>query len=171
MITLTKTRPKAEFCVRKRIFDFQKGRFAVRILKILKPIRMLVTFFHHMYNNVQPVPSVPSNSAFGLVFVRVITGPRRDIVVAQSLKCTVQSAQFKPPTIGFFFSSLPFYSLFYYQNFLALKILAEFYMLPKIEKNTRFYDFFLANKILALILKFPRVQNTRKLIAFLLSHV
>ena len=31
-------------------------------------------------------------------FVRVITGPRRDIVVAQSLKCTVQSAQLKPPT-------------------------------------------------------------------------
>ena len=40
---------RAEFCIRKRIFEFQKGRWNIRILKILKPIRMLVTSFDNIY--------------------------------------------------------------------------------------------------------------------------
>ena len=45
-----------------------------------------------------PVPPVPSNSALRASLCRCwVAGPRRDIVVAQSLKCTVQSAQLKPP--------------------------------------------------------------------------
>ena len=51
------------------------------------------------WSPVQPVPPLPSNSALRASLCRCwVAGPRRDIVVAQSLKCTVQSAQLKPPT-------------------------------------------------------------------------
>ena len=47
----------------------------------------------HQKSTVRPIKLGPSGLG-----VRVITGPLRDIVVAQSLKCTVKSAQSKPPT-------------------------------------------------------------------------
>ena len=50
---------------------------------------------------VQPVPPVrPSHQTrpSASFCENVYTGPRRDIVVDQSLKCTVQSAQVKPHT-------------------------------------------------------------------------
>ena len=34
---------RAEFCIRKRIFEFQKGRWNMRILKILKSWNVLFT--------------------------------------------------------------------------------------------------------------------------------
>ena len=52
---------RAEFCIRKRIFEFQKGRCNMRILKV-----------QYTFPTQKLGPS-------GLV-VDVVTGPRRDIV-------------------------------------------------------------------------------------------
>ena len=53
--------------------------------------------------NRPPYPSNPSHPSHqtwpsASFCENVCTGPRRDIVVASSLKCTSQSAQLKPPT-------------------------------------------------------------------------
>ena len=60
-------------------------------------------------------PPVPSNSALRASLCRCwVAGPRRDIVVAQSLKCTVQSAQLKPPPkLKFYAPTLPTLSPIY----------------------------------------------------------